>query len=352
MVLKVLSLSLGIFAIISSLMPLIKAQMWWIRMFDFPRVQVGFLLALSLVLCLLTGCKEIDEKIYMMILSGALIFQSIRILPYTFITRNEVKSAKKIKEDSKLSILVVNVYMNNNESEKCINLIKKVNADIVLTLETNKWWQERLNIIEKDYPYCIHVPLENTYGLMLYSRLKLIDPHIRYLIKNDIPSVKTKIELPSGQHVLFYGVHPKPPSPGESETSEERDTELLVIGKEVKKEQTLPVIVAGDLNDVAWSHTTHLFQRISGLLDPRKGRGMYSTYNAKSIFWRWPLDHVFHSSHFKLIKMKRHEKIGSDHFPICISLSYEPEDKHEQKKREPTKGEKKEAEEKLGRKER
>ncbi len=82
--------------------------------------------------------------------------------------------------------------------------------------------------------------------------------------------------------------------------------------------------MAGDLNDVAWSRTTRLFCRVSGMLDPRRGRGLFSTFHAHYPLLRWPLDHVFVSEEFTLTHMERLEAFGSDHFPILATLSYQP----------------------------
>jgi hypothetical protein len=158
--------------------------------------------------------------------------------------------------------------------------------------------------------------------MTLYSRLELINPKLNFFIEDDIPSIITGVKLDSGESINLYCLHPRPPVPTESDRSNERDAELLLVGRMINKSDA-PTIVAGDLNDVAWSRTTNLFQKISGLLDPRIGRGLYSSFHADYPVIRFPLDHVFHSNHFRLAELRRLPNIGSDHFPIYIALTYE-----------------------------
>ena len=120
-------------------------------------------------------------------------------------------------------------------------------------------------------------------------------------------------------------MHPRPPEPIRDQDSTPRDAELVIVGKAIRETGPRPTVVAGDLNDVAWSETSELFLRLSGLLDPRMGRGFYNSYNADHWLMRYPLDHVFHSNHFRLIELQRLPHIGSDHFPMLVELSYEPE---------------------------
>ena len=112
-----------------------------------------------------------------------------------------------------------------------------------------------------------------------------------------------------------------------------------------------PIIVAGDFNDVAWSHTTRLFQRTSRLLDPRVGRGFFNSYNAKLPLLRYPLDHLFSSDHFALVHLERMSYFGSDHFPILVVLNLEPEAAQEQEAPPPREGDAQEVREIMGREE-
>jgi len=160
---------------------------------------------------------------------------------------------------------------------------------------------------------------------MLFSRLPLVEPRVEFLVQDDIPSVHTAFDLPGGERVYLHGIHPRPPEPIRDQDSTPRDAELVLVGRAIADAGSRPTVVAGDLNDVAWSPTTELFLRLSGLLDPRMGRGFYNSFNAKNPLFRYPLDHVFHSNHFRLVELRRLPAVGSDHFPMLVELSYEPD---------------------------
>lgn len=336
----------GILLSVMMLIPIINVKYWWIRIFDFPKLQITLpAIIVFFLLIFRYGQKDnyFDVSI-MVLLGGCIIYQAFLIYPYTPFSRKQTKNSKLNEKNRQISILESNVLISNKETGKLLDLIKKNDPDIILLMEADDYWDQHTKILAKDYPYAVLKPLPNSYGIIMYSRLKLVDPQINFYIKEDIPSIFTKVELRSGDIIDLYGLHPEPPVP--SKDSDERDAEIVLVGKKVK-ESKKPTIVTGDLNDVAWSHTTRLFQRISGMLDPRVGRGNYNTFNAQIPVFRYPLDHFFHTKEFRLIKLKRLENIGSDHFPMYISLSYEPEVSHDTETPKPDPGDKKEAEEKI-----
>jgi endonuclease/exonuclease/phosphatase (EEP) superfamily protein YafD len=224
--------------------------------------------------------------------------------------------------------MVSNVLQPNRSSARLVSIVKDYDPDILVAVETDRWWTTILTEELGDrYPYIVSESIDNTYGITLMSKLELIGPEVGYLVVDTVPSILTNVRLPNGEVFRLYSVHPLPPLPGID--TEERDAELLIVAKMVKKRNDASIVL-GDLNDVAWSETTTEFQEISSMLDPRRGRGMFNTFHADHCWLRYPLDHIFHTDHFRLVSMDRLPAWGSDHFPIGAELSYEPENQHEQ----------------------
>ena len=305
-----------------TLLPLWRHEAWWVRGLDFPRLQLAVLaLVIILLQLLLADLSQLTQWPMLLISVGCLIFQLWWIVPYTLLFRKEVMPAAPDNDGPCIAILNANVLASNRNAQALIDLVRRHQPDILVTLESDSWWQQQLDQLSSDYPYSVKCPLDNLYGMHVYSRLVLHNPSLQFLVEQGVPSIHAEAELSDGSRVAVHFLHPAPPSPTENASSAERDAELLVVAASVKQ-VTTPVIVAGDLNDVAWSETTRLFRKISGLLDPRIGRGMYNSYHAALPFMRWPLDHLFHSSHFTLQHLQRLPAIGSDHFPMLIRLCY------------------------------
>jgi endonuclease/exonuclease/phosphatase (EEP) superfamily protein YafD len=339
---------LGLLCLVATILPFHKNETWWVRACDFPRLHIATLTAITLAGILALTEPNVLSSMLVLALLGGLGVQLAVILPYTPLLPVEVRKTAASAGPRTLSLVIVNVFMPNRQIDRLKDIIWAQDPDLVLAVETDEWWCRHLERALPHHPFRITHPLPNTYGMMLLSRLELIDPEVRFLLKPDIPSIRTGVRLRSGDVVMLYGLHPEPPSPTEADSSLPRDAELVMAGREIAQSHR-PALVAGDLNDVAWSHTSRLFRRIARMLDPRVGRGVYNTFHARYWFLRWPLDHVFVNNTFLLRRLQRLPAFGSDHFPMFIAVDHAPAASKVQEAPEPDADDRVEARDKLQR---
>ena len=311
---------------LGSLFGLVRNSHWFFRGWEYPRVQICTLVVGFFTLYLLSEWYygwdwSVWDSLLALVAIVAVCWHLFRILRYTRLTRKQV-----LADDDSLggeavcvSILTSNVQMENKDFDAYMQMVRSKKPDVVLILETDESWVEGTKPLQEEYEHVVALPQENWYGMMMLTNLDLIDYDVRYLVQDDIPSIHAKIGLPGGHTIQVRCLHPRPPEPIRGNHATSRDAELVVVGREVEDADE-PVIVAGDLNDVAWSHTTRLFLRLSGMLDPRRGRGFFTSWPVDHPFWRVPLDHIFHSSDFTLRTLERMPDIGSDHYPIYAEL--------------------------------
>lgn len=319
-------LLISTFLIAVSFVPLLPSSHWLVRVWEFPRLQITVLIIAALISHAFFTIEDykylsITPFLIYALVTGlviSLVYQAVWILPYTPLYRTDVQRSKTPSKKRTISILSSNVFMHNSNYQKLLDHVNDKRPDFLVTLESNEKWQRALQPLEKDYPYTKFCALENLYGMHVYSKYEFEEHQLRFLVEDDVPSVKTIVRV-DGVPITLQFIHPKPPSPTENEYARPRDIELNIVGKEVAQTPG-PVVVAGDLNDVAWSPTTRKFKKVSGLLDPREGRGFFNTFHAHYPLVKWPLDHVFHSSHFKLVRLERLSDIGSDHYPLYTEL--------------------------------
>ncbi|MEX0876762.1 MAG: endonuclease/exonuclease/phosphatase family protein, partial [Phycisphaerales bacterium] len=207
-------------------------------------------------------------------------------------------------------------------------MFREEDADILILVELDQTWHDRLQSVAANYPHQTETVLPDGLGLGVWSKLPIKVSEIRHIVSDLRPSIYTTIAL--GEHdIRLVAIHPTPPAlPVEGEDkrygSRIRDAELMLLAADIEDRPDANWIVAGDFNDVAWSRTTALFTDVSGLADPRIGRGLVNTYHARYMLMRYPLDHVFVAEDFAVESFRRVKAPGSDHFAVRLALQFRP----------------------------
>jgi endonuclease/exonuclease/phosphatase (EEP) superfamily protein YafD len=303
-------------------LPLSGTHYWWVRMWDFPRVQIaiGQLLVTGLALVFVRGW--LLWVILVPTLAG-LGLQLWRIRPFTPLARREMKFAPTRPDGHEVTVMASNVLMENERHDLVRDLILSVDPDVVLLMETDGRWWEGVRSALGHYPTVLKLPKEDYYGMIFATRLEVVKADIVYLTPDETPSVFAELKTPSGRVFHFVGLHPQPPVPGVD--TEERDAQVLYAARFARRTD-VPLITMGDFNDAAWSDSSRLFKHYGRYLDPRRGRGLYASFHAKNPLIRCAIDQLFVTEEVAMVDFRLGPKIGSDHFPVIARVRIDPEE--------------------------
>jgi len=302
---------LSLLFVVTSFLPVFNIKHWSFRMADYLRVQlIGLLLIMLAIGFTLEGENTVYDYAIFALLLVTILHHFIIILPYVI-----RKSISDMSSDNKLSLLNVNVLQKNKNYEGLIKMVKEVKPDILLTMETNKEWEDAISEIESDFEHIYKIPKENRYGMHLYTNLKVEECQIHYLISEEHPSIEIRLRDKENNKFVFWGIHPPPPSPTEKPTSKQKEAELMKVAKSIRKHQ-IPTVVSGDFNSVCWSRSSKQFAKLSNLTDARLKRGIFGTFPAQLWFLRFPVDLLFHSKSIEVTILKTLPPWGSDHLPL------------------------------------
>lgn len=174
--------------IVATLLPFVRSDYWTFRVFEFPRVQKLFL---ALIIFLFYPFFFTLEFWYdWLLLASALslvIYLFRQIYPFTFIAEKQLLKTPILDAERAVSLMMWNVYQYNRNAASFLKLSAQVDADVILLSETDEWWQAQFKEIEVVYPYRVHIPLNNTYGMLLYSKLEIEQQRVVFFGRRGYP---------------------------------------------------------------------------------------------------------------------------------------------------------------------
>lgn len=320
-ILRWILLLLALAGVVVTAIPGIFGSMtWWVRYLDYPRLE--FLIGMLVVLLCLTLLPRSRLGLLAMLgMAGACAYDAYVLFPYTTMAGTQQIATKSCPAGDRFRLLEVNVQMTNRHDDTLLNMVRAVKPDVAWFQETNAWWKQELSQLSGGMPYHVEATRPNYFGVELFSRLKLVNPQVSHLTDSGNPSVFTGVQLPSGDVVKLYAIHPRPPQAGQSVA--ERNAQLMATALAARDDSN-PHVVAGDMNSVPWEGIIRHTERVGRFLDPRMGRGLFITWNAKSWLLHWPLDQILPGPGFTLLSLKVLPAFGSDHRPYLAVLCRDP----------------------------
>lgn len=188
------------------------------------------------------------------------------------------------------------------------------------TTYTALFAQEHLS---KVYPYQIHEPADNPFGMVIISKYKFVDsekiildgPYYQAL------AIKLTIQKQDKEPVTLYALHPHPPAGVLSRA--QRNYELFEVSRLVSKNEAKNIVMIGDWNITPFDSAFGDMLRISGLNYQSYGFMHNPTWPSFNVFTflKIPIDHALYSDNLLLVRKDVGPSFLSDHHALIVGVS-------------------------------
>ncbi len=222
----------------------------------------------------------------------------------------------KVDSVADIKILSINLLSSNNNSDEVLDFIINEDPDLIVLQEVNQKWDTYLSSLGSTFPFKLTEIREDNFGLVVLSKVELIDTEKIILSNSGVPSFYFKINMDS-KETHFIATHPLPPIG--TDYFDYRNEQFTNLNKMVKRLNGSKVLI-GDLNTTSFSPNFNRIIEGTSLRDSRLGFGLQPSWNAQIPFISVTIDHILISKEIMVTNRMVGPDIGSDHFPVIIKI--------------------------------
>jgi endonuclease/exonuclease/phosphatase (EEP) superfamily protein YafD len=261
---------------------------------------------------ILLGCTILQAIVrgYRWMLLGAVLagMNGWTLWPYLSIPETQTAVLPK------LEIVSTNVFSGNQTPQKVLEYIEQIDPDLVVAVEVTPEWEERLSVLDEEFPHQVVQSRAGNFGIALYSRLPLVSFRFAPLSEgNSAIVVQTEVD---GTPVTLIAAHPYPP--GGSRNTRFRNVQLAELARLAAAVEG-PCLLTGDLNVTPFSPAFQQLLTAGELSDPRLGTGLKPTWPAGRRILQIPIDHCL-VGRVASARINVGPDVGSDHYPIAATI--------------------------------
>ncbi len=218
-----------------------------------------------------------------------------------------------------IRILTANVSARNTDYQALRDLIADAQPQVIGLQETDQAWADALHTVSADYPYRILRPEDGAYGLLLLSRIPLLETAASPYREDGVQTAVMAEMKFADSRVMVVLVHLMAPTL--ASRSALRNRQLEVLAGYFRESRGMEGILLGDLNTTPWSPFYAVLEKDTGLLNAARGNGYLATWPTWLSFLRIPIDHCLVSEGLRVTQVRTGPDIGSDHLPLIVDIA-------------------------------